>query len=131
MAMSDEHKAAIAQGRIESRAIKAYLTVLSRRRPGRPVTTDSLQSKIAGLQLKIQAESDALKRLELVQARLNAEDQLASFDDSVDMDGLEAGFVRYARSYSERKGISYSAWREVGVTAPVLKQAGVARTRRG
>ena len=48
----------------------------------------------------------------------------------MDLDELEAGFVEHARSYSERKGISYSAWRETGVPAAALKKAGISRTRR-
>ena len=41
---------------------------------------------------------------------------------------VEAAFVDVAKSYSDRQGISYSAWREVGVEASVLKRAGIART---
>ena len=40
---------------------------------------------------------------------------------------LEAGFVRSAKAYGERKGISYAAWREQGVPAAVLRQAGITR----
>ena len=46
------------------------------------------------------------------------------------MDTLEEAFVGAASEYSDRKGISYSAWRELGVPAAVLKRAGVKRTRR-
>ena len=42
-----------------------------------------------------------------------------------DIGELEAGFVAVAKSYSERKGLTYSAWREAGVDARVLKQAGI------
>ena len=40
---------------------------------------------------------------------------------------LEVDFVANAKGYSERKGISYAAWRELGVEPAVLKQAGVSR----
>lgn len=129
--MSDEHKAAIAKGRIESRAIKTYLSAVAGKRPGRPVTPESLRAKLAGLQQRLESESDPMKRLELVQARLDAVDQLATVDESLDLEAIEADFIRHAKSYSNRKGISYAAWREVGVTAPVLQSAGIARTRRG
>ena len=36
-------------------------------------------------------------------------------------------FVKVAASYSERRGITYAAWREIGVTPEVLKKAGVGR----
>ena len=37
----------------------------------------------------------------------------------------ERAFVEAAAPYGERKGISYKAWREVGVPAAVLKRAGI------
>mgnify|MGYP001827171836 FL=1 len=129
MAMTDDHKAALARGRTEAAAIKRYLQALDSRRPGRPITLAGLQEKLVVLKRKIAEEEDALKKVDLVQMRLDTEQRIAGFEE-VDFESLEAGFVRCARDYSERKGISYSAWREIGVPAPVLKQAGVPRTRR-
>jgi hypothetical protein len=127
--MSDEHKAAIAKGREENRAIKDYLSATTQRKPGRPVTAASVKAKLGGIEAKLAAESDAMKRLGLIQSRRDAQAQLATLGESVDLTALEAGFVRHAKAYSERKGISYGAWREAGVPAPVLKAAGIARTR--
>ena len=42
-------------------------------------------------------------------------------------DVLEDEFVDAASGYSQRKGISYTAWRELGVPASVLKRAGIGR----
>ena len=61
MAMSAEHKAALAQGRREGRAVKQYLESLGNRRPGRPVTPERLRDKVAGLEARIAAESDPLQ----------------------------------------------------------------------
>ena len=130
MAMSDEHKAALAQGRKESRAIKRYLEALGNRRPGRPITRASLQGKIDGLSEKLANELDPLRKVDLIQRRIEAEHRLASLSEGADMDLLEAAFVDVAKSYSKRKGISYSAWRQIGVPAEVLRRAGVPRTRR-
>jgi len=130
MAMSDEHKAALAQGRRESRAIKKYLVALGRRRPGRPITKESLERKLAGLDVKIGSESDPLKRVDLVQQRLETEASLSALGETANLSELETGFVEVAKSYSARKGISYSAWREIGVPADVLRRAGIAQTRR-
>jgi hypothetical protein len=127
--MSDEHKAAIVKGREENRAIKDYLSATTQRKPGRPVTAASVKAKLDGIEAKLAAESDAMKRLGLIQSRRDALAQLATLGESVDLTALEAGFVRHAKAYSERKGISYGAWREAGVPAPVLKAAGIARTR--
>lgn len=131
MAMSDEHKAALAQGRRESRAVKDYLAALGSRRPGRPVTKESLTAKIESLNAKVEKEGDSLKRLEMIQSRIDAEDRLAELEDAVDLEAVEKAFVEVAKSYSDRKGITYSAWREAGVPAATLREAGVARTRRG
>jgi hypothetical protein len=35
--------------------------------------------------------------------------------------------VKVARSYGERNGITYTAWREIGVDPAVLKKAGITR----
>lgn len=131
MAMSEEHKAALAQGRREGRAVKQYLKMVGSRRPGRPVTKESLEKRVASLNEKIEAEDDPLKKLELIQNRLDAEDQMAEIADAVDADAVKKEFVEVAKSYSERKGITYTAWRESGVSAQVLKEAGIPRTRRG
>lgn len=131
MAMSNEHKAALADGRRQSRVIKAYLSALQNRKPGRPVTTDSLEERIASLTKKIETEPDPLRRVDLVQSRIDAEKSLATVGQRVDFGELEKGFVEVAKAYSARKGISYTAWREANVPADVLKRAGVPRTRRG
>ena len=47
----------------------------------------------------------------------------------VDLSGLEKGFVKSAKTYSERKGITYSTWREVGVPADVLEEGRISRAR--
>lgn len=130
MAMSDEHKAALAQGRRESRAVKAYLEALGSKRPGRPVTPDSIRQKIDSLGERISSEPDPLKRLEYRQARLDAEEALEGAEASANLEELESEFVAVAKSYSERKGLSYSVWRDEGVSASVLKEAGIPRTRR-
>lgn len=130
MAMSAQHKAALAQGRREGRAVKQYLVALGNRRPGRPVTADRLRDKIAALEARIGEEMDPLKALEMRQQRLDAQSTLAAAEATEDFAALEEGFVEQARAYSERKGISYSAWREAGVPAAVLRKAGIGRTRR-
>lgn len=127
MAMSDEHKAALAQGRVEARAIKAYLAALGGRKRGRPVTRESLSARIGRLESQIASESNPLKALELRQARIDAERRLAELEDPVDLDALEAAFVGYAAGYGRRKGITYAAWREAGVPPAVLKKAGISR----
>lgn len=80
MPMSEEHKAALAQGRRESRAVKKYLTALNSRRPGRPVTLDGLKKKIDSIDTRLENEEDPLKVLDLRQERLDAEDSLEELE---------------------------------------------------
>ena len=130
MAMSDEHKAALAQGRAESRAIKAYLAVATApKKRGRPVTRASLEERIIALDAKVSTEDDPLARVDLIQARIDARRALDDLDSAADLEALEAGFTKYAASYSERKGIPWTAWREAGVTAATLRRAGIKQTR--
>jgi len=130
MAMSAEHKAALAKGRRESRAIKQYLEGLKSRRPGRPVTPATLAKRINDLEGKISSEKDPLRSVELRQARIEAEGALGRAESALDLADLEKGFVKNAKSYSKRKGISYAAWRESGVPAAILKEAGISRGAR-
>lgn len=131
--MSAEHKAALAEGRRQSRIVRSYLEALedSKRGPGRPVNPETVQRKLKKLNADIEAEPNPAKRLELVQARIDAEQQLASLEEAADLESLEEEFKQVVADYSERKGISYTAWRELGVPAAALREAGVPRTRRG
>ena len=130
MAMSDEHKAALAQGRAEARAIKAYLAVATApKKRGRPVTRASLEEKIVGLDDRVRTEDDPLARVDLIQARIDAQRALDELDSAADLEALEAGFVEHAASYSDRKGITWTAWREAGVPAATLRKAGIKQTR--
>lgn len=54
--------------------------------------------------------------------------ELATKAETVDVGALEAEFVRAAKDYGQRKGISYAAWRAAGVDAAILKRAGITRT---
>ena len=130
MEMSQEHKDALAQGRKEARAIKAYLKTIEARKQGRSVTKEGLESRLTRTNEKIEASDDTLKTLDLIQTRLDIQLALSSMEDVENLDQLEAGFVTYAKSYSERKGVSYTAWREFGVPAAVLRDADVPETRR-
>lgn len=130
MPMTKEHKEALAQGRREARAIKRYLKALESRKPGRPVTRESLEKRLAKTNEKIEAEENPLASVELIQTRLDIEDQLTKLEESADFEEIEADFIEHVKSYSERKDISYTAWREYGVPAATLRAAGVPETRR-
>jgi hypothetical protein len=126
--MSDTHKAALAQGRNEGRTVRRYLDALDANRPkrGRKRTSESVQKRLRAIDHEL-ASADKLNELKLTQERLNLLRELELLSAKEDMAGLENEFVKVAKSYSARQGISYGAWRSVGVPAAVLKRAGVGR----
>ncbi len=126
--MTDDHKAALAEGREQGRAVRRYLEALESQRPkrGRKRTADSIQKRLADIDERL-ANADALARLHLSQERMDLERQLSAGDDNIDLESLEAEFVQSAGPYSQRKGITYQAWREAGVEPRVLKAAGIGR----
>ena len=126
--MTDEHKAALAAGRAEGRAVRAYLEALDQHRPkrGRKRTPDSVNARLAKIDTEL-VSADPMTRLSLVQERLDLLAELESLTTTVDLTALESDFVKSAKGYGERKGISYAAWREVGVSAATLKAAGIGR----
>ena len=73
------------------------------------------------------ASASAIKKLELIQERRDLTVELATMGTTVDLSQFEKGFIKNAKTYSERKGITYATWREVGVAADVLKKAGITR----
>jgi hypothetical protein len=130
--MSDGHKAALAAGREEGRAVRNYLEVIGRpKRPGRKRTVDSIGRQVADVDVKL-ASADAGQRLLLIQQRFDLKSELEQLkrESGEDLGALEAAFVKVAAAYSERKGISYAAWREAGVSANVLRQASISRSQR-
>jgi hypothetical protein len=126
--MSDAHKAALAQGRNEGRTVRRYLDALDANRPkrGRKRTPESVQKRLRAIDQEL-ASADKLNELKLTQERLNLLRELELLGAKEDLAGLENEFVKVAKSYSARQGISYGAWRSVGVPASVLKRAGVGR----
>jgi hypothetical protein len=126
--VTEEHKAAMAQGRVEGRAIAAYLEALEQHRPkrGRKRTAESIDKQLAEIDDKL-ASANAITRLTLVQQRLDLQRERETIGATVDLSALEDAFVGAAKGYSQRKGISYAAWREIGVPADVLKRAGITR----
>ncbi len=53
--------------------------------------------------------------------------ELESKSQTVDLANLEKAFIKAAREYGQRKGITYAAWREAGVSPQTLKKAGIGR----
>lgn len=128
--MTDDHKAALAKGREEGRVVRRYLEALESTKPrrGRKRTPETISRRLATIEANL-GDADPLARLHLVEEKQRLEAELNAGGDTLDLVALEKKFIKVARPYGERKGISYSAWRTVGVSASVLQQAKIARTR--
>jgi hypothetical protein len=128
--MSASHKAALAEGRQRSATIRAYLEALETpRKRGRKRTPEGIRKRLAQIESEL-PEVNALRALELTQERFNLEDELSSATETADIGKLEAGFVKVAKGYADDRGISYTAFRAMGVPPDVLAKAKIARTRR-
>jgi hypothetical protein len=131
--MSAEHKRALAQGREQSRVVRNYLEALEQNRPkrGRKRTPESIKKQLTEIKAGLR-DASAFERVHFLQQRKDLEAELerhGAQSDGASLAALEKAFVKVVQSYSDAKGISYSTWREVGVSAEVLNRGGIARTR--
>ena len=112
-------------------AVRDYLKALEQNAPrrGRRRTPESVERQLAVLEGEMEGAS-VTKRLDLIQQRIDLEADLETLQQagSVDLAALEAGFATHAAAYGGRRGISYAAWREGGVTSATLKSAGIRRS---
>lgn len=128
--MSAEHKAAMAEGRKEGQAVKAYLDAIEGQKPrrGRRRTTESIQKRLVVIDHEL-ASVSSLRKLQLIQEKRDLETELAGIGATgPDISSLVEDFVRVAKSYGQRKGITYPSWRDLGVPADILKRAGITRS---
>lgn len=126
--MSQEHKDALAKGRSEGRVVRNYLEALETHRPkrGRKRTPESIRRRLQTIAEEL-PDVDPLKRLQMTQERIDLEAELERLESDNELEALEADFIEVAKSYAARKNISYSAFRELGVSAKTLSNAGVRR----
>ena len=63
--MTNEHKQALAEGRAEGRAVKAYLDALEQQKPrrGRKRTADSIGKRLTAIEAQL-ADASSLHRLQ-------------------------------------------------------------------
>jgi hypothetical protein len=130
--MSDSHKAALAEGREQGRAVRRYLEAIEAHKPkrGRKRTQESMQKRLAAIEERV-GSADPLTRLHLAQERMDLMRELSTTDDGVNLQELEDAFVSSAEPYGRRKGITYGAWREAGIDPSVLRRAGIRRGTEG
>lgn len=97
-------------------------------KPGRGVkrAADAVGNRITKID-ELLVSADPLSRVHLTQERieLHAEYVRLTNGNHADPSQLERDFVRVVRSYGDRNGITYAAWRQVGVDAKLLERAGI------
>jgi hypothetical protein len=110
-----------------ARVVRRYLSALDAQRVGRSTakTAESLHFRMHQIDTQM-LSADPVQRLHLTQERIDLHaEYLRLTTGSADFSELEKAFVRVARGYGDRHGISYSAWRQIGVDADVLASAGI------
>jgi hypothetical protein len=120
-----EHLAALAQGRTEGKAVREYMHAIGNQQKR---TRGRAPKDAAAIQAQIDATEDPVERLKL-RPLLRAALERESTTSDQDMETLEEAFVKIAGSYSLRHGLTYSDWRTEGVSAAVLKRAGIGRSQ--
>src|SRR5690349_4807707 len=92
--LSDQHKAAMAAGRTEGRAVREYLDALRTNKPkrGRKRTPDSINARLTRIEEELMT-ADPLDELRLVQERRNLARELETMSSGVDITALEADFI--------------------------------------
>jgi len=129
--MSASHKQALAEGRSMSLTVDRYLgAVNTPKRRGRKVSKAMLAQRLTDARARLKSA----KGVDKVLAAQNVRDLQVTISQlnaasPVDIERLEAAFVKIAKRFGDNRGIGYGAWRDAGVPADVLKRAGVARTR--
>ena len=117
--------------KVEVAAVREYLKALEQNAPrrGRKRTPDGIHRQLASVAAEMEGAT-VTRRLGLVQQRIDLKAELETLEQagSIDLSALEARFVDHAAAYSGRRGISYAAWREVGVSTATLKAAGIRRS---
>jgi hypothetical protein len=129
--MSAAHKNALAEGRTMSATVDRYLSALNTpKQRGRKVSSSTLRHRLTAAEERLKSAVGVAKVLAAQDVRdLRARLADSTSSGAADIKALESAFVRVASKFGQNRGISYSAWRDAGVSAPVLKRAGVARTR--
>jgi hypothetical protein len=127
--MSDSHKAALERGRAEGRIVRDYLEALRSSKPkrGRKRTSESISKRLAKIEEEL-ASASAIDQLQLLQERRDLQAEIDRIGGGIDVTRLETAFIGVAKGYTQRKGIAYATWRDVGVSAATLKRAGISRS---
>ncbi|MFT7474798.1 MAG: hypothetical protein ACI81L_001730 [Verrucomicrobiales bacterium] len=124
--MDATHKAKLAQGRSDARAVKGYLQYLEDNRPkrGRRRTEESIKARLSAISTEMESVSP-LARLNMYQEQTDLQAELEAIGQKVDGTELHASFVEAAARYASSKGIGKAAFKQMGIDAVTLRDAGI------
>lgn len=124
--MDEAHKAKLAQGRNDARAVKAYLEFLENNRPkrGRRRTEEGIRKRLSVIESELESAAP-LARLNMYQEQMDLTAELEAMGDTIDGSDLRAAFVEAAGRYSNSRGISKAAFKQMGVDGATLREAGI------
>lgn len=99
-----------------NKAVDDYLTYVA---TGKLPTRPGVETEIERLEARIADATRMVDKVQLIAKRHALQNPQGSAEE------LEARFIKYAPAFSERHGVTYAVWREMGVTPKVLEQAGI------
>jgi transposase len=116
----------MARGRTEAAHVRAYLDALEANKPrrGRQRTRATIEKQLAQVRTDLR-DATGMRKLELVTRRIELESELDAKQTHADRSALRKNFVKYAASYVKRKGVPKQAFREAGVPAADVRDAGI------
>lgn len=127
--LSANHKKALAEGRTMSAIVDRYIVAATTpKRRGRKVSKAELQRRLEAARIR-KIEASGVDRVIAAQEARDLQARISSPEGEVDLAPLEREFVKIAAKFSASRRISYTAWRDAGVSAAVLRKAKVPRTR--
>ena len=119
------------QRRDLARVVRRYLGALETEKAakGRKRGLEAIQNRLLKID-ELLVTADPLSRLHLTQERIDLHAEVVRVANGSDADfaALEREFVQVAKAYGEASGVTYAAWRQVGVDGDLLEKAGIART---
>jgi hypothetical protein len=124
--LSASHKRALAAGRTEAHHVRVYLDALAAHKPrrGRQRTDATVRKQLAAAETEL-ATATGYRKLELAARRIELRAELDTKDARSDLSALRKNFVKHAAKYASRKGIPKQAFRDAGVPAADVREAGI------
>lgn len=124
--LTDDHKKALAEGRTAAAAVKRYLKALSGEFQPSGSAKEKIEDQLHAVHEALALKPTLTKTMDLLAKKAKLEERLEGASDVPgDMESLEAGFVRHAKGYAEKKGYPRIVFEQIGVDGEVLDRAGI------